>query len=259
MTKANTGTMVLSNSVRACSLSDMEGAVFDILSNETIQQACKKGPLFITKGNDGYDLYLGHDKEEINSTFFFFSWSEAQPSPSSEHFMLSVHSHPFDQYVDQLKEEFDIIQELVDNAMSPYVMDIKKTNQKNIQAEIQGTSLYQWLRTLLLNPQLEIARKSALLIKKWAEYANLYFGEAIDSVGKKNLCFFASPANYKDSKSDHPCSVSLNSFLFVDKLFSEIFGIYTIEELEGLVSAALAPQMTENIQTTQRSLDGAIQ
>jgi hypothetical protein len=49
MNKAHTGTMVLSNTVRACSLSDMEKAVFDILSNEAIQQACKKNPLHIAK------------------------------------------------------------------------------------------------------------------------------------------------------------------------------------------------------------------
>lgn len=264
MIKANTGTMVLSNTVRACSLSDMEGAVFDILSNETIQQACKKGPLFITKGNNGYDLYLGYDKEELFPTFFFFSWSETQQTPSSERFVLSVHIHPFGQYVDQLKEEFgiispEILQELVDAAMSPYMMDIKKTSQEAIQAEIQGTSIYQWLRALLLNPHLEIARKDALLIKKGAEYANLYLGEVIDSTGKKSLSFFSSPEGYKDSKNDHPCSVSLNNFLFVENLFTEKFDIHTIEELESLVSAAIAPQMTEKIQETGSSLNKVIQ
>lgn len=142
MNKAHTGTMVLSNTVRACSLSDMEKAVFDILSNEAIQQACKKGPLFITKGNDGYDLYLGHDQEELFPTFFFFSWSETQQLPSSERFTLSVKSYPFDQYVSDLKEEFNIfsveeLRSLVSAALAPQMTGKIQETQDSLNEVMQ--------------------------------------------------------------------------------------------------------------------------
>jgi hypothetical protein len=130
--------------------------------------------------------------------------------------MLSVKSHPFDQYVEQLKQDFDIntaeqLKELVLTALAQ--SETQKIREKMQEGLLGLNSLYMSLRNILLDTKTaEACRKGVILIKKGILGENLYLGDVLDSKNKRNLCFFESTEKDKDKQEMHYCGISMNSF-----------------------------------------------
>lgn len=254
--------MVFSSAIKAKSLWDLPRTVLNILHDEQVQSICKTWPLFIAKGTDGYDLYLGYDSGEIHALFYFFAWSETEKYPSSSRFLLSADTVPLDQYVDQLKDEFgihspEILEELVTKALAPHTANVQAQTK---EALIHSTSYYPELSKILLDSKIvQACKKGIILIKNGGDGRNLYFGEAYADQDHKEVCFFESEETHKEDKKIRHMIISISQWYHFAKTILERYGISTGEELRKLVSQAVSPRSTEQVQTTKGLLDSALQ